>query len=149
MIKYNLICSHGHDFDIWFSKSADYDVQAPKGLINCPYCGDSRVEKAIMAPNISTSRKKEKMALQSQDMAGKAMATVDRAAQKLRDEIERNCEDVGDKFADEARAIHYGESEQRAIYGKATAKDARDLREEGIEAVALPDAIAPKKDKLN
>lgn len=149
MIKYNLICSAGHDFEIWFSKSADYDEQAPKGLIACPYCGDSHVEKAIMAPNISTSRKKEKRAQQRHAASGKAMAMLDKAAQTLRDEIAANCEDVGDKFADEARAIHYGEREARGIYGQASAKDARALREEGIEAISLPDAIAPKKGPLN
>ena len=140
MIHYDLKCKHDHIFEVWFSKSSDFDEQAPKGLISCPTCGSTKVEKAIMAPNVSTSRKKEKIA---KDQV-KAMSVMNAAAEKIRKEIEDNCDYVGDKFADEARAIHYGEKPERGIYGKATHKDVAELNSEGVDIGPLPDIIAPK-----
>lgn len=148
MIKYTLICETDHEFEIWFSKSSDFDKQAPKGLIACPYCGSVKVEKAIMAPNVSTSRKKEAAAVKR----AKAMTMMNQAAAKIRKEIEDNCDYVGEKFADEARAIHYGEKPERAIYGEATAGEAKDLAEEGVGIAPLPDILSPKnkgKNKVN
>lgn len=141
MIKYNLICARDHEFEIWFSKMSDFDEQAPKGLIACPDCGSTKVEKAIMAPNVSTSRKREA----TNEKRAKIGAMVNDVANKIRKEIENNCDDVGDKFADEARAIHYGEKPERGIYGSATAKDAAALREEGVGIAPLPDALVPSK----
>ena len=143
MIKYDLKCKNDHEFEIWFSKSSDFDEQAPKGLIACPVCGSTQVEKAIMAPNISTSRKKEAIAKQQ----AQSLKMMNAAAEKIRREIENNCDYVGDKFTDEARAIHYGEKDERAIYGEATAEQASELLEEGIGIAPLPDAIAPKPKK--
>ena len=140
MIKYTLICGSDHEFEIWFSKSSDFDAQAPKGLIACPYCGNTQVEKAIMAPNVSTSRKKDAAAAKRQ----KAMTMMNKAAAKIRKEIEDNCDYVGEKFADEARAIHYGEKPERAIYGKATPIEAADLANEGVGIAPLPDILSPK-----
>ena len=143
MIKYNLICRHDHDFEGWFSSSSDYEIQRKKRLVQCPYCGSAKVEKAIMAPNVSTSRKKDAIASKHKE----AMAIMNKAAQTIRTEIEEKCDYVGDKFADEARAIHYGEKEERAIYGKATAREAKDLHDEGVGIAPLPDVLTPKSAK--
>ena len=143
MIKYNLICRHDHDFEAWFSNSADYDTQREKRLVQCPHCGSAKVDKAIMAPNVSTSRKKEAAKSKRQE----TMAMVNAAAQKIRKEIEEKCDYVGDKFADEARAIHYGEKDERPIYGEASSKEAAELHEEGVGIVPLPGAITPKPAK--
>ena len=146
MIKYNLKCDHDHEFEVWFSKSSDFDEQAPKGLIPCPHCASTRVEKAIMAPNVSTARKKSEIA----EKRAKAMTMMNAAANKIRQEIENNCDYVGENFADEARAIHYGEKDERGIYGEASPKQASELIEEGISVAPLPDIIAPKpKSKMN
>lgn len=146
MIKYNLICGADHEFEIWFSKSSDFDEQAPKGLIACPHCGMTQVEKAIMAPHISTSRKKEAIA----EKSAKAALMMKVAAEKIRKEISENCDYVGDKFTDEARAIHYGEKPERGIYGEATSKQAAELADEGVGIAPLPDILTPKtKDEIN
>ena len=143
MIKYDLICRHDHEFEAWFSSSSDYDAQRKKRLVICPHCGTTKVEKAIMAPNISTSRKKEAIASKRKE----AMAMMNKAAQTIRKEIEEKCDYVGDKFADEARAIHYGEKDERPIYGQASAKEAAELQEEGVAIAPLPDALTPKPAK--
>ena len=136
MIKYDLICRVGHEFEGWFSSSSDYDVQRKKRLVQCPECGSAKVEKAIMAPAVATGRAKD--------------AVLSEIASKIRAEISENCEDVGDNFADEARAIHYGEKEERGIYGSASPKQAKDLVEEGVAIAPLPDLLTPRpKKKLN
>ena len=140
MIRYDLKCDQDHEFEAWFSRSTDFDEQAPKGLIACPHCGSTKVEKAIMAPNVSTSRKKAIIAKQQ----AKALKMMNAAANKIRKEIEDNCDYVGHDFADEARAIHYGEKPERGIYGQASPEDAAALHEEGVEIAPLPDIIAPK-----
>jgi len=140
VIKYNLICSNDHEFEIWFSKGSDFDDQAPKGLIACPDCGVSKVEKAIMAPAVSTARKKEKMKAQNKQ----ALQMMNAAADKIRKEISENCDYVGDKFVDEARAINYGDSPERGIYGEASAQEAAELRDEGVEIASLPAHLSPK-----
>ncbi|MEP3888968.1 MAG: DUF1178 family protein [Hellea sp.] len=147
MIKYNLICSTDHEFEGWFSSSIDYEVQRKKRLVQCPHCGSTKIEKAIMAPNVSTSRKKEAIA-SKQKMAQKtAMAMMNEAAQTIRKEIEDKCDYVGDKFADEARAIHYGETEERGIYGTATNEEAAELQDEGVTIAPLPDVLTPNTAK--
>ena len=143
MIKYNLICRHDHDFEAWFSSSSDYDAQRKKRLVQCPHCGSAKVEKAIMAPNVSTSRKKEAIVSKRK----KAMAMMNKAAQTIRKEIEEKCDYVGERFADEARAIHYGEKEERPIYGQASPKEAAELQEEGVGIAPLPDVLTPKPAK--
>lgn len=112
----------------------------------CPHCQTTKVEKAIMAPNVSTSRKKQETA----NKQLQAMKLMNAAADKIRKDIESNCDYVGEKFADEARAIHYGEKPERGIYGEATAKDAAELSAEGVGVAPLPDIFAPKpKKKIN
>lgn len=147
MIRYDLICHNDHEFEAWFSGSADYDAQRKKRLIACPICGSAKIGKAIMAPAVSTARKKEARAERE---AQNTSAMMNEMAAKIRDEIASQCDDVGEKFADEARAMHYGEKDKRGIYGQASLKEAAELHEEGITALPLPDAIAPKpKNKLN
>jgi len=133
MIKYNLVCASGHEFESWFSNSLDYDAQRKKRLVQCPHCATAKVEKAIMAPAVATGRKSSNI---YNEIAG-----------KIRKEISENCEDVGDKFADEARAIHYGEKPQRGIYGKASLKEAKGLLEEGVSIVPIADSAVPRPKK--
>ena len=139
MIRYDLRCANGDEFDAWFGSSADYDAQAERGLVQCPHCGSSHVEKAPMAPAVHTGRKKEARAEQAVAMA---------MAAKVREHVEQNFDYVGDQFADEARKMHTGETEERAIWGEATPDEARALAEEGVPVAPLPPAPSPP-DKLN
>jgi hypothetical protein len=140
MIRYDLICDKGHPFDGWFSDSAAYDKQAKRGLVSCTVCGSAKVEKQLMAPGIpaKSNRKTvapQKLAAGPIDPRAKVMMQMMR---EMRKTVEQNAEYVGDKFAEEARKIHYKESEERGIYGEATPADAQALVEEGIEVHALP-----------
>ena len=138
MIRYDLRCDKGDEFEAWFGSIADYDTQAEKGLVQCPHCGSTHVEKAPMAPAIRTSRSK---AAQKERAIAMAMAA------KVREHIKENFDYVGDKFADEARKIHSGESEERAIYGETTPEEARALVEEGVPASPLPPELSPTPPK--
>lgn len=144
MIRYNLICDSDHEFEGWFSSSSDYDQQAVSGLLSCPVCSTKQVEKAIMAPAVKTARK-------AADPKADIESVMNTVAAKIRHEIEKNCEHVGTNFAKEARAIHYGEKPERAIYGSTTPEESAELKQEGIEAHPLPDAFVPGagKTKLN
>lgn len=136
MISFNLICSNAHEFEVWFSSSSDYDSQRERGLVECPVCGDKEVEKALMAPSVSTSRKQEQsvpVAMNAEQQ--KMMTQIHELTKKMRE----GAENVGDKFAEEARKIHYGETEARGIYGKATPVEAKDLADEGVEFIPLPE----------
>ena len=143
MIRYDLICAQDHNFEGWFSGSEDFETQRDKGLIACVICGSAQVDRAIMAPNISTSRHKEKIAVTQATQ----MKMVNEVADKIRKEIAANCDDVGADFAEEARAIHYGEKPERGIYGKATPREAAELIEEGVGVAPLPDILAPEAKK--
>ena len=142
MILYELKCSNGHQFEAWFKDSATYDRQEKRGEVACPICSDISVAKAPMAPAVSTSRKKEKRARQpvppTKERAAEVAQEILQAAGKMQKYVEENCDYVGDKFADEARAIHYGEAEERGIYGEATANEATDLIEEDIPVSRIP-----------
>lgn len=131
MILFQLRCGNDHHFEGWFRDNAGYDSQAAAGGIACPVCGDIRVGKAIMAPRLN------KATGQSLD-AHDAAREMRRLLGELRQQIEKTCDYVGDKFADEARAIHYGDSEARPIYGKATSDEARELAEEGVDVQVIP-----------
>ena len=140
MIRYDLICDRGHGFDGWFRDSAAFDVQAAAGLVSCAVCGSARIEKQLMAPQVAakSNRKADvplKMAAGPLDPRAQTLLKMMR---EFRAEIEKNAENVGSKFAEEARKIHYGETEKRGIYGEATGKDAKALVEEGIEVHPLP-----------
>lgn len=141
MIRYNLICALDHEFEGWFSSSKDYDEQAASGLLTCPMCSTKKVEKAIMAPAVKTARKAE------DQKASHAKAAMNVVAAKIRAEIGKNCENVGRNFAEEARAIHYGEKPERGIYGSTTPTESAELKEEGISAHPLPDILVPDTDK--
>jgi hypothetical protein len=130
MIRYQLVCKKSHAFEGWFRDSAAYDTQAKKGLLACPTCNSKQVNKAPMAPAVS---KKGELA----EAAVKAKAMREWVS-NVRKHVEKNAEYVGEKFPDEARAIHYGDAEERQIYGEATVEDARDLIEEGIPVAPLP-----------
>ena len=134
MIKYDLKCDNGDEFEAWFGSIADYDKQADAGLVECPHCGSKHVTKAPMAPAVQTSRKQE---------ARKERAVAMAMAAKVREHIKENFDYVGDKFADEARKMHEGETEERAIWGEATPEEVRSLEEDGVPASPLPPELAP------
>lgn len=134
MIVYQLQCSDGHRFEAWFRDGATYDAQCDAGEIECPFCGSVKVSKAPMAPHIASGRRDQAPEERAQEVARQILQAVG----KLREQVEENCEDVGDQFAEEARRIHYGEAEKRGIYGDATDDEAADLDEEGIEFTRLP-----------
>ena len=134
MIRFSLHCDQAHDFEGWFRDNADYDTQSKRGFVECPVCGSKAVSKALMAPAVSTGRKREKMALAANADQKRVMAELKQLAEKMRE----NSDYVGDKFAEEARKIHFGETEARGIYGEATADEARDLIEDGVEFMPIP-----------
>ena len=157
MIRYSLICDRKHDFEIWFKNSADYDKQAKRGLVSCPACGSMKVEKALMAPSLGAGTKKKRSAKPQPIEApaaaeGPAPATAASPVammspqekefrtklKELRDHLTKNADNVGKKFPEEARKMHYGEIEHRSIYGEASPNDAKELHEEGIEFHPLP-----------
>ena len=143
MIKYALICEQRHGFESWFASSAAYDKQAKRGLVNCPACGSSKVEKAIMAPRLSGTRKGRQRAGGTPTATSVAMLTPQeqelRAKLKeVREHITKNADYVGQKFPEEARKMHYGETEHRSIYGEASLETAKELHDEGIELHPLP-----------
>ena len=132
MILYDLICDDGHPFEGWFPDSKAFDRQRRKGVVECPSCGSTTVEKALQAPAVATSRKSDAA------KAKKHMAVAMSAMQDMRRQVEKNCEHVGDNFAEEARKIHYGEEKKRDIYGQTSADEARELHEEGVEFGVIP-----------
>lgn len=129
MIKYQLICTSGHEFEGWFQSSTAYDDQAANGQVVCPVCGSLEVSKAVMAPNIAARRSAQQQAAHAQAVA---------SMRKLRAEVESRSEYVGSRFAEEARKIHLDEKQPRGIYGEATVADAKDLIDEGIPVMPLP-----------
>jgi hypothetical protein len=134
MIRFSLACQNEHSFDGWFRNSDDFEKQKKRGLIACPDCSSTRVEKALMAPSVSTGRKREKMALAMNAEQKKALAQLKALSEKLRE----NADYVGDKFAEEARKIHFGETDPRGISGEATPEEAKGLAEDGVEFMPLP-----------
>ena len=153
MIRYSLVCDKGHEFESWFADSAAYDKQAKRKLVSCPHCGSAKVEKAIMAPRLSSSGKKARAPIEAEVPSSAPetpavpapVAMVSPQEQEfraklkeLRDHLTKNADNVGNKFPEEARKIHYGEVEHRSIYGAASPEEAKDLAEEGIEFLPLP-----------
>lgn len=134
MIRFSLHCDHGHEFEGWFRDNADFDRQAEMRLVSCPSCGSQHVEKALMAPAVSTGRAKERIAL----AMGEAQQQVLDQMRELSRQVRENADYVGDKFAEEARKIHFGETEARGIYGEATREDVHSLIEDGVEVMPLP-----------
>jgi hypothetical protein len=149
MIHYQLRCAAEHEFDGWFASSASFDAQASRGLVECPACGSGQVERALMAPAVPKKGRPARVRRKPEPQEGarlapKAVASdglpdhVRATLQKLRAEVERNCDYVGEAFADEARRIHKGEADARSIYGEATPDEAEALAEEGIEVAKIP-----------
>lgn len=142
MIKFQLACKSGHTFEAWFKSGTDYDRQAKRGLVACPDCGSAKVAKAIMAPRVARRdrdhakpvRTTNAPAVAAQSPPAEMLAVM----RKIRDEVVKNAENVGPRFAEEARKIHHGETESRGIYGEASPRDVKELSEEGIECYPLP-----------
>lgn len=148
MIKYSLQCADGHRFEGWFSSSADFDRQKDEALLECPVCGTSHVTKAPMAPAIVRGR--------SPAPQRDAMEAIRRdwneTARRAQAYVEKHFEHVGKRFPEEARKQHYGEAETRPIYGEATLREVKELKEEGIEVAPVPRPVpepAEVKKKLN
>ena len=135
MIRYSLSCHDGHGFEGWFASSEAYDDQQAKGGIACPSCGSTTVHKALMAPAVTTSRQRDSVRLAANVPERTEMVA---ALRKLREHLTENADYVGPKFAEEARRIHYNETEKRGIYGEASSEEAHALAEEGIEFHPLP-----------
>ena len=129
MILFALRCAADHEFEGWFRDGAMFDKQSAGGKITCPQCGNNDVTKAPMAPRVARSRKAE---------AAPSPTQLRTALQELRRHVETNCDYVGERFAEEARRIHYGESDPRGIYGETSAEDAAGLADEGIEVSRIP-----------
>ena len=129
MILFALRCSAGHEFEAWFRDGDGFTAQQEAGEISCPQCGETQVEKALMAPNIGRSRDKAPALSPAQMRA---------ALVELRRQVETNCDYVGERFAEEARRIHYREVDPHGIYGEATSEESRELAEEGISFGRIP-----------
>jgi len=152
MIRYSLRCERGHAFESWFQSSSAYESQEKRKLVSCPSCGSVKVERAIMAPQIVSKKGREIAAPAPAESAAPAeVATTEstpllmaqerelRAKLKeLRDHITKNADNVGERFPNEARKMHYGDIEHRPIYGEASPDEARALIEEGVEVSPLP-----------
>jgi hypothetical protein len=142
MIRYALVCDHEHAFEGWFGSSDDFEAQVARGLVDCPLCGSKTVSKQIMAPAISGTKRN------APDMSPQARTMMMEALKQVRAHVEENFDYVGDAFADEARAIHEGRSEDRGIYGEATPAEVRKLAEDGVPVAPLPPG-PPKKSDVN
>lgn len=139
MIRYRLGCAARHEFESWFRSSADFETLATNELIACPECGSRAVEKLPMAPAVITSPASRAPAPSPPDPSTpEGRAAIARQLDAFRAELTANAEDVGGNFAQEVRLIHYGDAEDRSIYGSSTAEEARELAEEGIPFGILP-----------
>ena len=135
MILCELRCAQDHQFEGWFPSGAAYEAQLAKRELSCPLCGDRKIDKAVMAPRIG--RAGEPTPPEPTPATRKAL-NAKAALQELRKKIEANCDYVGPGFAEEARRIHYGEAEERGIYGEASDEQAQGLNEEGIAVARIP-----------
>lgn len=136
MIKFNLACENMHDFEAWFSSGSDFEDQQSRGLVDCPHCGSVDVQKALMVPSVSTGRAKE--AKQQMLMSAAQQEAMNNIREMVK-QVKTNTENVGDQFSEEARKIHYGETEARGIHGNASIEEVHELVEEGVEIMPLPD----------
>ena len=155
MIRYNLRCERGHAFESWFQSSSAYETQEKRKLVNCPSCGSDKVERAIMAPQIVSQRGRSDPRRSPQSAPAPVASTEVTAPastplmmaqerelraklKELRDHIVKNADNVGERFPNEARKMHYGDIEHRPIYGEASPEEARALIDEGVEVSPLP-----------
>lgn len=152
MIRYNLRCEKGHSFESWFQSSAAYESQEKRKLVSCPACGSVKVERAIMAPQIVSKKGREATVPAASAEAPAPDTTAQGSTpllmaqelelrakiRELRDHIVKNADNVGERFPNEARKMHYGDIEHRPIYGEASPEEARSLIDEGVEVSPLP-----------
>jgi hypothetical protein len=151
MIRYSLRCERGHAFESWFQSSAAYESQEKRKLVSCPSCGSVKVERAIMAPQIVSKKGRENPAPVAAEAASTEVAATESTPllmaqerelrakiKELRDHITKNADNVGERFPNEARKMHYGDIEHRPIYGEASPDEARALIDEGVEVSPLP-----------
>lgn len=157
MIKYALRCEHRHAWDAWFPSILGYDDQVARGLVACPLCDSIKVEKAPMAPSVVTSRRQSvepveatltphepNLSVVADDLSLSLPEPVKAMIAQIKSKIEATHDYVGDTFAREARAIHEGESQERPIYGEATAAEVKALIEDEIPVLPLPVGLSPK-----
>ncbi|KOX59168.1 MULTISPECIES: DUF1178 family protein [Methylobacterium] len=145
MIRYSLVCEAGHGFESWFPSSDSYDTQVERGLVTCPVCDSAKVSKALMVPSVARTDRARAPAPPAKAEAEAPVTMVAEPERQLRamlralrEHVVANAEHVGARFPEEARRIHYGETEGRSIYGEATPAEARALIDEGIEVAAIP-----------
>lgn len=154
MIVFGLRCRKGHDFQSWFKDGASFDRQAKRGLVECPVCGDAKIEKALMAPRLAGTKKSRKAAAPEAQVANAPaphvpaafganpatakLAELHKELGKLRAHVEATYENVGKEFAEEARAMHYGEKPHKDIYGDTSPDEAQALLEEGVPVARVP-----------
>ncbi len=139
MILFDLKCTKGHVFEAWFKDGDTFTVQSKTGEIACPVCGSADITKAPMAPQLARRRPDEgRSSNLAPEPEAEQIAAAKQVIEALHHKVEENCDYVGEKFAEEARKIHYGEVEKRGIYGEATDMEASDLEDEGIEFHRLP-----------
>ena len=129
MIRYTLNCNNGHQFDSWFSDSASFEKLREKGHLECAICSSKKVEKSLMAPVVTPKKKETLLSKQS---------ALEKEIKALKQKIKATATDVGENFSAEARAMHYGEKEEKPIFGKTTVDEAKELAEEGIPFTPLP-----------
>lgn len=158
MISFDLGCSAGHRFEGWFRSNSDYDQQYEGGLLACPLCGDKQIMKALSVPNVGRKGNQRSEAAPRTDMVEShpvanqpaitpEMAGLIEKLAKAQAEMLAKSEWVGDDFAESARAIHYGEADNRLIHGEATVEEAEDLADEGIQIAPLPFPLLPPEIK--
>jgi hypothetical protein len=161
MITFDLKCSTGdHRFEGWFASSSEFDRQKQLGLIACPFCGSADVGKAVMAPSIGRKGNQSSLLARNQEAPQEAAVAISNLPEmpveiqsaiaevaKMQTKMLEKSEWVGRQFADEARAIHYGESEARSIHGEASLNEARELHEEGVSVAPLPLPFVPPQAK--
>ena len=135
MIRYDLVCQNEHFFESWFKDSKSYQKQLEANEIACPKCNNSNISKSLMAPGIP----KKTNTKNGNVIANSSSSSINNAIRKIRDEIKKNSEYVGDQFPEEARKIHYNEAEMRSIYGKASKKEITELVDEGIDIIQIPE----------
>jgi len=149
VIVFDLLCQRqGHVFEIWFGSSQDYEDQKARGLVACPYCGDSNVEKAVMAPRVAPKGNRSVGRAQPVSMPGQeAMKQMLATMAELQKKLLADSTYVGDRFAEQARAIHLGEAEERPIHGKATREETESLIDEGVPIAPLPFPVVDPREE--
>ena len=152
MINYSLTCSKNHIFEVWFRSSQDFEKQKEMGYLECPNCGDLEIRKALMTPAVRSSKKQQTKSFHEVSNASNlkkldsdkktnvvsGQDQIKTTLRMIRSYVEKNCENVGDNFAKEARMINEGSTEARGIYGKASKEEAEELIDEGIDLAAIP-----------